>query len=142
MTSRDLANNREYFRAACFSRCVVTHSQGGSNLHGHRPAIPSRQHPLWDLGMGQHSGSVNPLLEHSASPALLTNLGPQRHFVSAAGSCPRDCLSCIALLDVTTMIDADFSEVCTSPPPQPNAFHGMPSPSRVSCPLLHPHRLL
>jgi len=37
---------------------------------------------LWDLSMSQHSGSVSPLSEHPASPALLTNLGPHRHTCS------------------------------------------------------------
>lgn len=67
------------FGAAHFGRWVVTHSLAGSNLHGHRPAIHSRRHPLWDLCMSQHSGSVSPLSEHPASPALLTNFGPHRH---------------------------------------------------------------
>lgn len=66
------------FGATHFGRWVVTRSLADSNLHGHRPAIPSRGHPLWDLGMSQHSGSVSPLSEHPASPALLTNGGPHR----------------------------------------------------------------
>ena len=37
---------------------------------------------MWDLGMSQHSGSVSPLSEHPASPALLTNHGPHRHVSS------------------------------------------------------------
>lgn len=31
---------------------------------------------MWVLSMSQHSGSVNPLSEHPASPALLTSHGP------------------------------------------------------------------
>jgi len=37
------------FGAEHFSRWVVTHSLVDSNLHGHRPAIISSRHPLWDL---------------------------------------------------------------------------------------------
>ena len=36
--------------------------------------------------MSQHSGPVSLLSEHPASPALLTNPGPQRDFCSALGS--------------------------------------------------------
>lgn len=32
--------------------------------------------------MSQHSGSLNPLSEHPASPALLTSIGPHRHLCS------------------------------------------------------------
>lgn len=35
--------------------------------------------------MSQHSGSVSPLSEHPASPALLTSHGPHRHFCSTIG---------------------------------------------------------
>ena len=44
------------------------------------------QHPLWDLSMSQHSGTVSPLSEHPASPALLTNPGPHRHTCSTLHS--------------------------------------------------------
>jgi len=71
------------FGAARFGRWVVTHSSADSNLHGHRPAIQSKQHPLWGLSLSQHSGSVNPLSEHPASPALLTSHGPHGLLCSA-----------------------------------------------------------
>lgn len=37
---------------------------------------------MWDLSMSQNFGSVRPLSEQPASPALLTSHGPHRHLCS------------------------------------------------------------
>lgn len=52
-------------------------SLADSNLHGHRPAISSRQHPLLGSDMSQHSDPVSALSDHPASPVLLTRNGPR-----------------------------------------------------------------
>ena len=44
--------------------------------------------------MSQHSGSVSPLSEHPASPALLTNGGPHRH--SCSHTIQHHCTPCPA----------------------------------------------
>jgi len=51
-------------------------SRADSNLHGHRPAISSRQHPFVGSDMNQHSDPVSVLSEHPASPVLLTSQWP------------------------------------------------------------------
>lgn len=51
-------------------------SLADSNLHGHRPAISSRQHPLMGSNMSQHSDPISALSDHPASPVLLTSEWP------------------------------------------------------------------
>jgi len=51
-------------------------SLADSNLHGHRPAISSRQHPLMGSDMSQHSDPISALSDHPASPVLLTSEWP------------------------------------------------------------------